>query len=119
LNFLKNILLRQKSKKPDFEKSPVTINIIGAGISGLAAGCYLQQAGFKTRIFEKHHLPGGLCTSWQRGDYTFDGCAHWILGSDRGSAFYKIWSELLDMDRIPFYNHEERVAVELKHNQNK
>jgi phytoene dehydrogenase-like protein len=99
--------------------APVTINIIGAGISGLAAGCYLQQAGFNTKIFEKHHLPGGLCTSWQRGEYTFDGCAHWILGSDSGSAFYKIWSELLDMKRIPFYNHEERLVVELKHNKNK
>ena len=99
--------------------APVTVNIIGAGISGLSAGCYLQMAGFKTQIFEKHHLPGGLCTSWQRGDYTFDGCAHWILGSDKGSAFYKIWSELLDMQRIPFHDHEERLAVELKHNKNK
>ena len=120
MDFVKNFsfskLFDRSKRNPS---TPVTINIIGAGISGLSTGCYLQQAGFQTKIFEKHHLPGGLCTSWQRGEYTFDGCAHWILGSDRGSAFYKIWSELLDMESIPFHNHEERLAVELKYNQNK
>ncbi len=65
-----------------------TINIIGAGISGLTAGCYLQMNGFETQIFEKHSIPGGLCTSWKKGDYTIDGCVHWILGSDKGSGFY-------------------------------
>ncbi len=29
-----------------------TINIIGAGIAGLSAGCYLQMNGYKTRSFE-------------------------------------------------------------------
>jgi phytoene dehydrogenase-like protein len=119
LNFIKNILFPRRMDHSRPSSDPVTINIIGAGISGLSAACYLQMAGFKTKIFEKHHLPGGLCTSWQRGDYTFDGCAHWILGSDTGSAFYKIWSELLDMKNIPFYNHEERLAIELKINKNK
>ena len=121
MNFLKKFFLSAFSDRVGGHTAatPITINIIGAGISGLSAGCYLQQAGFKTRIFEKHHLPGGLCTSWQRGEYTFDGCAHWILGSDKGSAFYKIWSELLDMERIPFHNHDERMAIETKHHANK
>ena len=25
--------------------------------------------------------PGGLCTSWKRKGYTFDGCIHWLVGS--------------------------------------
>ena len=95
------------------------INIICAGMSGLCAGCYLQMNGFETEIFEKHSIPGGLCTSWKTGDYTIDGCAHWILGSDAGSSFYKMWSELLDMKNIEFHNHDVRVEVDVRHNVNK
>lgn len=90
------------------------VNIIGAGISGLSAGCYLQMNGFETQIFEKHSIPGGLCTSWKKGEYTFDGCVHWILGSDKGSSFHKMWSEILDMDKIPFHNHDIRLELEIK-----
>ncbi len=95
------------------------VNIIGAGVSGLSAGCYLQMNGFDTEIFEKHSTPGGLCTSWKQGEYTFDGCAHWILGSDKGSSFYKMWSEILDMKKIKFHNHDIRLQVDLKDNVNK
>jgi phytoene dehydrogenase-like protein len=42
------------------------IKIIGAGISGLSAGCYLQMNGYETEIFEMNTIPGGLCTSWER-----------------------------------------------------
>ena len=42
------------------------IIIIGAGIAGLAAGCYAQMNGYQTCIFEMHTLPGGLCTAWTR-----------------------------------------------------
>ena len=95
------------------------VNIIGGGISGLTAGIYLQMNGFETHIFEKHSIPGGLCTSWKKGEYTFDSCAHWILGSDKGSSFYKIWNEILDMKKIKFHNHDVRVEVGLKDNVNK
>lgn len=87
------------------------VNIIGAGISGLSAGCYLQMNGFQTEIFEKHSIPGGLCTSWKKGDFTIDGCAHWILGSGKGSSFHKMWSEILDLKKIQFVNHEIRIDV--------
>jgi phytoene dehydrogenase-like protein len=97
----------------------IKVNIIGAGVSGLSAGCYLQMNGFHTEIFEKHSLPGGLCTSWKKGDYIFDGCAHWILGSGTGSSFNKLWSEILSMDQIPFHNHDIKIEIGLKHNVNK
>ncbi len=95
------------------------VNIIGAGISGLTAGCYLQMNGYQTEIFEKHAIPGGLCTSWKKGEYTIDGCVHWILGSDKGSSFYKMWSELLDMSAIPFKNHTERLELEVENTRDK
>lgn len=93
--------------------------IIGCGVSGMSLGCYLQMHGYNTEIYEKHSLPGGLCSSWKQGEYTFDGCLQWILGSDKGSPFYKLWSELLDMKSFEFVNHEIRVSVELKENCNK
>ncbi|PJB27742.1 hypothetical protein CO111_03690, partial [Candidatus Desantisbacteria bacterium CG_4_9_14_3_um_filter_50_7] len=34
--------------------------IIGAGIAGLSAGCYLAMNGYKVKIFEMHDKPGGL-----------------------------------------------------------
>lgn len=92
------------------------IVIIGAGISGLATGCYLQMNGYETQIYEKHAFPGGLCTSWNRKGYCFDGCVHWLLGSAEGNAFYQLWSELIDMKQVEFMNHTERVAIELKDN---
>ncbi|MGO4776473.1 NAD(P)-binding protein [Lysobacter sp. 2RAB21] len=33
--------------------------VIGAGMAGMATGCYGQMSGLDTRIFEKHVLPGG------------------------------------------------------------
>jgi len=95
------------------------INIIGAGMAGLSAGCYLQMKGFDTEIFEGQPKAGGLCTSWKKGAYTFDGCIHWLLGSTNRNPFYKLWSELIDMDSIQFVNHEIRVDIELKNNRDK
>jgi phytoene dehydrogenase-like protein len=82
------------------------INLIGAGISGLSAGCYLQMNGFETHIFERNPNPGGLCTSWKKGDYTFDGGLQWLLGSGNSSEFHQLWSELIDMESIEFVNHD-------------
>jgi phytoene dehydrogenase-like protein len=90
------------------------INIIGAGVAGLSVGCYLQMNGFETEIFEKHSHAGGLCTSWQRGDYTFDGCIHWLLGSNPSNPFYLLWSELIDLSSIEFINHELKMDIEVK-----
>ena len=94
----------------------MTVNIIGAGISGLTLGCYLQMNGFQTQIFEQNPSAGGLCTSWKRGDYTFDGCIHWLLGSHPSNPFYRLWSELIDMSSIQFVNHQTRAEIELKDN---
>jgi len=70
------------------------IIIIGAGIAGLSAGCYARMNGYESEIYEMHDKPGGLCTSWQRKDYTIDGCLHWLTGSSPVSSFHKFWQEL-------------------------
>jgi phytoene dehydrogenase-like protein len=71
-----------------------SIAIIGAGIAGLAAGCYAQMNGYRTHLFEMHSKPGGLCTAWQREGYTFDSCIHHLAGSGPTSSLHRIWREL-------------------------
>jgi phytoene dehydrogenase-like protein len=70
------------------------IIIIGAGVSGLAVGSYLQMNGYETEIFEQHNMPGGLCTSFKRKGYTFDTCIHWLMGSGPSKNLYEVWKEL-------------------------
>ncbi|MBO3803639.1 MAG: NAD(P)/FAD-dependent oxidoreductase [Candidatus Brockarchaeota archaeon] len=89
-----------------------SIIVIGAGIAGLSAGCYGQMNGFRTRIFEMHTSPGGLCTSWRRGSYTIDGCLQWLVGTAPSSGLYRIWEELGATRGRRFVNHEEFVRIE-------
>ncbi|REE98559.1 phytoene desaturase family protein [Thermomonospora umbrina] len=71
-----------------------TMIIIGGGLGGLSTGCYAQMNGYRTRIFEMHEIPGGCCTAWERGDFTFDCCISWLLGSGPGNEMHQIWLEL-------------------------
>ncbi len=86
--------------------------IIGAGVAGLSAGCYLQMNGYETEIFELHNIAGGLCTSWKRDGYTIDGCIQWLMGSGPSNNFYYLWDELIDMENIKYVEHEEYIRVE-------
>ena len=60
--------------------SAASVAVVGAGIGGLAAGCYLQAGGQRVTIFEQGRSPGGVCTSWTRAGYVFDGCVHNLAG---------------------------------------
>jgi phytoene dehydrogenase-like protein len=82
------------------------IVVIGAGISGLSAGCYARMNGYDVEIYEAHTLPGGLCTGWKRGAYWIDGCIHWLTSSRPGLALYRVWEELGAVQGRQFYNHE-------------
>lgn len=88
--------------------------IIGAGISGMSAGCYLQMNGYDTEIFEMWKLPGGVCTARQRKGYTFDGCIHWLVGSSPASSFNKVWRELHAIQGREWIEFDEYRRVELK-----
>jgi phytoene dehydrogenase-like protein len=92
-------------------KNAVDIIIVGAGISGLAAGCYAQMNGYRTQIFEMHNQPGGLCTAWQRRGFVFDGCIHYLFGSGQGQPFYSLWEELGIVPQQQFFHHDELLRV--------
>lgn len=89
-----------------------SILIIGAGIGGLATGCYAQMNGYRAKIVEMHTMPGGLCTSWSRNGYTFDGCIHNLAGTHSGSAFNGLWRELGVVPAVKMRRYDELVRVE-------
>lgn len=90
------------------------VTIIGAGIAGLSAGCYLQMNGYETQILEAHNAPGGLCTSWKRNGYTIEGAIHGLLGSSSANPFYNLWNELIEMEKIEFVNHDVQAVFEFE-----
>lgn len=87
--------------------------IIGAGISGLAAGIYARMAGYDTHIYELHTVPGGECTGWDRKGYHIDGCIHWLTGTSKHSPLYKIWCDLGALgDDVSIFETESFGAME-------
>lgn len=80
--------------------------IIGAGVSGLSTGCYLQMKGFDTTIFEMHNISGGVCTSWKRGNYLFDHCLHWVMGINKNHAMQPYYEELEITKNLKFHQSE-------------
>jgi len=89
-----------------------SIAIIGAGLTGLAAGCYGRMNGYKTTIFEMHDMPGGVCTAWERKGYTIDGAVNWVVGTRPGVGFYRFWKELGVAENWTVFNHERALVVE-------
>jgi phytoene dehydrogenase-like protein len=88
--------------------------VVGGGISGLATGCYGQMSGMRTRILEKHVLPGGCCTAWSRDGYLFDYCIEWLTGTGSGNDAARIWRELgaLDGKTIANFDMFNRIVGE-------
>lgn len=86
------------------------IIIVGAGIAGLSAGCYACMNGFKASIFEKHSIPGGLCTAWKRKGYTWDISMHLVTNSRKG-PFHPMWEEL-GVTNVPFHYHQQHMRIE-------
>jgi len=71
-----------------------SIIIIGAGIAGLATGCYGRMNGYRTRILEHHSEPGGVAKAWKHKDYLIDGGIHYLMGHRPGAACHEIYREL-------------------------
>ncbi len=88
------------------------IIIIGAGIAGLAAGCFGQMNDYETRIFEMQSTPGGLCTAWKRKGYTIDGCIHFLIGSNPDSRLYRFWNAVGAFDGKELIHHDNYMQIE-------
>ena len=87
------------------------IIIIGAGISGLSAGCYALMNGYSTSIFEMNKIPGGLCAAWERKGFTFDISMHMLTASVSG-PIHRMWKELGVAGKFKFYFHNHIAQIE-------
>ena len=70
------------------------VAVIGAGLAGMSAGIYLARKGIEVDVYELAPWAGGMCTSWQRGGYWFDGCVNWMVGLKKGDGFYRLYREV-------------------------
>ncbi len=91
-----------RSKNLDYD-----VIIIGSGVGGLTAGNILSKEGYKVLIVEKHHIPGGYCTNFERKEFTFDASMHMINGCEPGGTIYEILKKIGVEDRIEFVKLEE------------
>jgi phytoene dehydrogenase-like protein len=89
--------------------------IIGAGIAGLCAAVYARRCGYEVEVLEKHDTAGGLAISWRRGEYTFETCMHWLLGSNPNATMYSRWQQVFDIGKLTFVDPEEFVRLETEH----
>lgn len=89
-----------------------SIIIIGAGFAGLGTGIYARMNGFNSEIYEMNDKPGGLCTSWKRKGYTFDGCIHWLVGSNPESQMHDFWEEAGVVQNRQIINMDEYMRFE-------
>jgi phytoene dehydrogenase-like protein len=71
-----------------------SIIIIGAGLAGLATGCYGRMNGYRTRILEHHSEPGGVAKAWKNNGYVIDGGIHYLMGHRPGQACYDLYREV-------------------------
>lgn len=91
-----------------------TAIIIGGGIAGMAAGCYLQMNGYSTKIFEMGLLPGGLCTGWKRKGYFLTVVSAGWSVQGHNNTFHKFWKELNVIQNMEFINDEEFAVVNFR-----
>lgn len=91
------------------------IVIIGGGIAGLCAAVYARKCGYVVELLEQHQSAGGLAASWRRGDYIFETCLHWLLGSNPSGNLHAEWQEVCDIDSLAFVDHAEFVRLEDEH----
>jgi phytoene dehydrogenase-like protein len=59
-------------------KDRYDVVVIGAGIAGLTCANYLAKSGLNVLLLEKHHTPGGCCSSFRKHGFYFDAAAHYL-----------------------------------------
>ncbi|MGJ1362163.1 phytoene desaturase family protein [Sphingobacterium spiritivorum] len=67
----------------------MNVSVIGSGISGLAAACYLTKQGHKVSVFEKNGTPGGRARQFREQGFVFDMGPSWYWMPDIIVSFFQ------------------------------
>ncbi len=88
--------------------------VIGAGNSGLTAALTLQKKGKNVLILEKNKMPGGLSTSFKRGDFEFPAQTNNLFGYgtlENAGEIYQLFQRLGIANKITMSEIELPVHV--------
>lgn len=91
--------------------------VIGSGLGGLATSASLAKEGFKVKIFERLHQPGGFLGTFKRNGYWFEASTHQIGAAFSNEQFLKPELDRLELD-IPFISLDhafEAIAFDSDH----
>jgi prolycopene isomerase len=76
--------------------------VIGAGLGGLGAACYLAKEGHRVVVLEHHSVPGGYAHDFTRKGFTFEVALHAMDGVAPGGWVYPVLRDLEVLDRVTF-----------------
>jgi len=97
-----------------------TVPVVGGGFGGLAAACYLADAGADVRLLEKNDWVGGVAGRLERDGFRFDTGPSWYLMPDVFERFFADFgrdpSDYYDLTRLDpkyrvFWKDGDRVDV--------
>ena len=80
--------------------------IIGSGMAGLFAANLLVKKGHRVLLLEKHSVPGGYTTNFERKGFRFDASNHFIGGGEPGGMAYETLAKIGAEHRVEFLTHE-------------
>ncbi len=66
-----------------------TVTIIGSGLAGMSAGCYLAKNGYKVDILDKNSSCGGRLSQIESNGFIFDKGPSWYWMPDIFDNFFK------------------------------
>lgn len=92
------------------------IIVIGAGLAGLTASLKLAKSGKKVALFEKHSMPGGYATNFNRKNkngniYTFDVSLHSLSGTNENCCLNMLFNDLGIIDDITLLKKSEPSMI--------
>lgn len=82
--------------------------VVGGGIGGLAASCFLASSGFDVTLLEKNSSLGGRARAWRESGYLFDMGPSWYLMPEVFESFFRRFnrdrSDYYELNRLsPYY----------------
>jgi phytoene dehydrogenase-like protein len=69
------------------------------------------RSGYRTTVLEMGDVPGGLCTSWRRKGYLFDGSVAGHAGTAPEAPVYRLWQDIGETNHCPLYDPDDVGTV--------